>query len=251
MKGWNIFAHSVKLVLRNIVEALQIGLVPSVLMAVVVTVLIMQSGLPMNALTDETALSTAIEEGRLNYGLLILIPIVWGVTTLWIFVSWHRFVLLEEYPRGWIPPFLPDRILAYFGRLLMLMVLAFLVLMVAGLLAAFLGGLGVVLLFATIAAMAVAFYRFSVILPAAAIGRHLTLRDALDATAGSAGAIIVLIVLLFVMQVVLQLIFGVALAILPVLGIAAQVITSLIVSLVNVSILTTLYGHYVENRPID
>ena len=39
MKGWQIFEHSVRMVLRNLPQALQIGLVPSVIMAVIATVI--------------------------------------------------------------------------------------------------------------------------------------------------------------------------------------------------------------------
>ncbi len=251
MKGWSFFLHSVKLVFRNLQEALQIGLVPSVIMAFLIALIFSQSGLSMGQISGDAAVDLVESQAEIRPGWLFLGGLVWGLITLWIFVAWHRFVLLEEYPKGWVPPLHFDRMLGYFGRGFMIIVLIAVIGLAASLISALLGPLGVVVMIAVWIFLIVLFYRLSVVLPAVAIGRPMSFGDAWRATEGSTGAILLLVVIMAIVQLGLQVVFGVAISILPILGIAVQVIVTLIFSLINVSILTTLYGHYIEGRALD
>ncbi|WP_270725320.1 hypothetical protein [Shimia sp. Alg240-R146] len=174
----------------------------------------------------------------------------------WSVVSWHRFVLLEEYPTGWLPPFHFDRILSYFGHGLLLgLVAGALMLPIALIITALASaGLGVLTIVVAVPAyifVAVIMYRLIPILPAAAIGKPLKFRDSLNATKGAAGSIIALIIVLFVVNFLVQMAAGLLSALAPLLGAIALLGATVFLSMVNVSVLTSFYGLYVEGRDID
>lgn len=243
MKGWQIFEHSVRMVLRNLPQALQIGLVPSVIMAVIATVIFGSGAMVAESSTGELPTVTL--------GLsTIVAAIIWLVITMWIYVSWHRYILLEEYPTGWIPPFRMDRISSYFFKGFGIFLVMLACILVLGLSAAVLGPVSAVVVIPGTLAVAIAAYRWFPVLPAAAVGKPLSMTEAWEATRGSTGAIIVMVLLLAVMQLLLSLIVGIIVAIIPVVGIAVQTIFTLVLALINVSIMTTMYGHYIEGRPI-
>lgn len=257
MMGWRIFKHSVQMVLRNFQQALQIALVPGVIgMALLVGLAMVTGawdgfqGLASNPNADPPA--TGLDSFG-AFGLSSLI-IIW-VIAFWIVVSWHRYVLLEEMPQGWLPPFRADRILAYFGLLLMLGVIAFFALVPLFIIIAVLGESAVNLALTIgvfyFLAVVLCIYRLSVMLPASAIGQPIPLGTAWAKTEGTFGTLIVLLIVSFIFQLLVQVVFGLLMAI-PVIGFALVLIPSiLILPLINVSILTTIYGVYVEGRSID
>ncbi|NIZ60615.1 hypothetical protein DL239_06455 [Sedimentitalea sp. CY04] len=252
MKGWSIFSHSVGMVTRNLSEAMRVALVPVLIGFVLIAALVMTSGLSMDTMTDEAAMEQMFQEDGvgaffLTFSLSIL---VFFIMELWIFVSWHRFILLEEYPNGWVPEFRFDRILAYAGRGIMIGIIVMLLWIPAMILTFLLGPLAIIGVLGTVLFMVVLIYRLVAILPAAAIGRPLTIGQAWEATRGSSGTILVLMVVIFLAQILLQVVSGLSMMVFPPLGIAFQLFAALVMSLVNVSILTTFYGHYVEGREI-
>lgn len=252
MKGWSIFAHSVGMVTRNLSEALKIALVPVVIGFALIVGLVSMSGLSLGNLSDPEAMDSMIRDGGMGAFFLpfILFTIVLVIIELWIFVSWHRFILLEEYPTGWIPEFRLDRIMAYLGRGLLIGVIMMAMWIPVGLAAAVLGPLGVLIVLGAVFFSVVLIYRLAAVLLAAAIGEPLTVRQAWDATRGSSGTILMLMLVIFVAQIVLQLVTGLSMMVFAPLGLVFQLFATLVMSLVNVSILTTFYGHYVEGREI-
>ena len=117
MKGWSIFAHSVGMVIRNLPEALKIALVPVLIGFALVVGFASLTDLSAGILADQAALKQLMTGDDMGSVLLPLILLAFGLVAieLWIFVSWHRFILLEDYPSGWIPKFRFDRITAYLG----------------------------------------------------------------------------------------------------------------------------------------
>lgn len=253
MKGWSIFAHSVGMVTRNLSEALKIAVVPVLIGFAAIVVLTMMTGLSLGTMSDAEAMEKLIRDGELGALIFpfILFVVVLIIIELWIFVSWHRFILLEEYPTGWIPEFRLDRIMAYFGRGFLIGVIMMVMWIVVGFSAAVLGPLGAVILVTAAFFSVILVYRLVAILPAAAIGKSLTVGQAWDATKGSTGTIIVLVIVIALAQFLLQMVTGLSMMVFAPLGILFQVFVALVMSLVNVSILTTFYGHYVEGREID
>lgn len=252
MLGWQIFAHSVRMVIGNLKQVLQITFGPSLVATAVIVALFFVLDVPLDQLNTTTGeLPAGVSSGSV-IGFLVGFMVVIFVTMFWIVVSWHRFVLLEEYPRGIFPTFRFDRILAYFGRVLLLGILMAIAFLPAGAVLSALGGgaLSVVFVIVLVVFLIIGFYRLSIILPAAAIGQPLTLGQAWNNTAGAGGAIIVLLLVSFVFQVVVQLVFT-ALAFIPVLGVLLSLFFGvLVLPLINVSILTTMYGVFVEKRQL-
>lgn len=111
--------------------------------------------------------------------------------------------------------------------------------------------LGIVLGIAAYIFIVLAFMRLSTTLPAAAVGKPATFGEAFAATAGSWGSLFVLLLVVVGCQVVAQTAMLVLGAITPILSILFSIATTVFLSLLNVSILTTLYGHYIEGRSID
>jgi len=248
------------MVSRNLSEALRIALVPVLIGFALIAGLTMMTGLSLGTFSDEVAMKQAMTEGGAS-GLVLpifLIVIVLVIIELWVFVSWHRFILLEEYPSGWIPEFRFERIMAYAGNGLLIFFILFLTMIPVGLvaltvvsalsfapfLAAMLVSLGAPILGYLV------FYRLSPKLPAAAVGTSMKLGEAWGATKGATGTLLVTGLSTAIVQFVLQYVAGLSLAVFLPLGMAFQLLTALVMSLVNVSILTTIYGHYVEGREI-
>lgn len=255
MLGWTIFSHSVRMVFNNMQQALQIGLVPSVAAAVFSTTVLHFTG--ADAVTLNASDLTAAPESAI---LVLGTALASFFVTIWIFVAWHRFVLLEEYPVGWVPAFRVDRFFEYLGYTLLLFGVLFVAaicfavpVVLIGVILSVIPGLGLIVQVVPLLVLVlvyVAFLRFSPVLPAAAIGVPLGLGAAAKATAGTNGMLILLAAILLIVQVGLAGILILALQVLPILGIASQTIIGLVMSLVNVSVLTAMYGVFVEKREL-
>ncbi|KPA23393.1 hypothetical protein shim_03270 [Shimia sp. SK013] len=255
MQGWTIFAHSVRLVARNWREALKIFLVPSLIAAVIVGIALTSSGFSYSMVTSESTSSAEFASGT-TIAAILLGYLAVLIIAFWCVVTWHRFVLLEEYPQSWIPPFRFDRILSYFGHGLLLGLVAIaLMIPIAAIIALMasmgLEGLAVVIAIPVYIFVIVVMYRLVPILPAAAIGKPLKLRESFDATKGAAGAILLLLVISFIVNFLAQFVAGLIGSLVPAIGVVALFLASLFLSMVNISVLTTFYGLYIEGRPID
>lgn len=184
-----------------------------------------------------------------------------AVFYLWIAVGWHRFVLLDEATRLPLPPFRGDRILAYFGRLLQFILIAVVLgaaVMIPSVFLATAAGesassiiimlLPLIVLFA----MFLLSYRLAPMLPAAAVGRPVNMREAWAATRGATGTLFLLAILSGIGSILIDL-PGLALLQLPqgyFLNMAWLLLTTWVKLMVGISILTAIYGVYVEKRAI-
>ena len=245
MRGFALLLQSFRLIFGNLSQSLRLS---SPLVAVLVAALVMYG--PSYFIQDVDPTSTnALPADAFLFQLLTL------VVTMWVAVAWHRFVLLEEYPAGVLPAFHGGRMLAYFGYGILLgLVVGF-----ATILMGTLVGLALfwapVLMLAGIMVVAIAgawaFYRLSPILPAAAIGKKMQLKEAWAATKPLSGAIlsamIVFVVTIFALALLGALIGG----IIPILGGLILLAFNWLYILLGVSFLTTLYGVAVEGRSID
>lgn len=263
MQGWLIFKHAVLMLWGNKGVVMRLAAMPLVIATVLVTLFIssvsdlqlMQEMLfPGSPFAEQPELMPedfgAFFTGLIGFSLLSLI------FTLWVIVAWHRFILLEETPEGWVTPFNGGRILAYFGQILKLTLVGLLLsiplAIFIGIVAAMASGNSVALLVVAVplgVILFLLFYRLSVILPASAIGKPITLRQAWTATEGSFFAILVLVVAGGLFQMCIQFLGGFLIAI-PMLGFAVNLLISFALGMINASILTTLYGHYVQGREL-
>lgn len=246
MKGWQILVHSVRLVLRNLDAALRVSLV---LYLVQVANQLYLFTMPVS----ETPEGMPMMDVRAAFPTLLL-GIAAIVASLWIAVAWHRYVLNEEYPQGWLPRWHGSNMLNYLGRSIMIGLLIALAMLVAaipgGLLTLSAPGLGGVLVFGLIGLAAYLFFRLAVMLPAAAMGRPMTLGDAWTATKDKDGAVVLLALIVIAASVIIQL-PSLAGGQGTVVDLLYQIVTGWFATIIGISVLTTLYGHYVEGRPID
>lgn len=172
-------------------------------------------------------------------------------------VLWHRHVLLDRDGSG--AEVRPGARLfwAYVWRAIVLGFVQFLAAIPIGLAMLLLGGLAgsspAALLLIGLAA-GVAFLwlalRLSLVLPAAAMGRVMAVRESWHATEPLAGTLWALAVLLAVVNTLLGVIAGMLLPADSGLRLMLDSILYLIEGLVFVSMLTTLYGHLIEGREL-
>ena len=245
--GFKIFLHSVKLVFDQLNGALRISGV-LYLISLVLSVIGFIFFVPTMANQPPTFPWQSL-----------LAAIAVAAIYLWIAVSWHRFVLLDELPNAPVPVFHGDRLLAYFGRGIQVGLIILVVGFIAG---AVLTGLvfmsrgspfiSIPAMLALFVIMVLISYRLAPIFPSAAIGKSVGIGAAWASTSGASGTIIMLTIISVIASVIIDL-PAQALQFLPggiwlVFGWAT--ITGWVKLMVGVSILTTLYGVYIEKRAI-
>lgn len=250
-KGWQIFIHSVRQVFGNLPAALRIS--AALFVALFALGLILPGGSAMGQVSPDQI------DGGQGFGALLAALIAIALS-LWIAVAWHRFVLRREGGDTLIPAFRGGAMLRYLGwslaiGLMLIPVALIGVLVVGGLLGGAMmgpgGGIGVeeLLAIGTLVYVPVftLFYRLSPMLPAAALSEPLKLGEAWAATRGASGALFVLSALTAAGMLVTELI---AAGLPGILGLITGFAGQWILTMVGASILTTIYGHYVEKRPL-
>lgn len=267
MLSWTIFRRAVTLIVDDLGAALRITALPYAVFAGVS--LWFAGSLDMSEIARiEAAVASGAAGASVPAGVaggLMLTALVQLAAFLWIAVAWHRHVLLREGGEGWLPPLEGRRMLAYLGR-------SFLIGLIV--LAAFVMVTTAVAPFAPVAALAIATilgmvltYRLGLILPAGAIGQPLTMVEAWRATAGQSGTVIMLAVMTFALSLLLQVPAfldagagpeevaagsGVAVAAGPgLVGTVYDLVVTWMLLMLGVTLLSTLYGHFVEGRPVE
>ena len=257
--SFKIFVHAIRLVFGHLGVALRIG---GVLYLVQLAATILAVFTTASWVTNSAA---GPDPGALLY--LIAAIVVLTVTGAWIAVAWHRYVLLDEMPGAFVARFNGDRTFAYVGRSFLLALIASGLGLVASIIigviatpvltvatqlsssAMVLVGFFVFLL--VYVPLAIVICRLALVLPASAIGQPMRFGEAWAATSKASGAIVGIALLSAVCVWLLDLpslllTFG------PLLWVRIvwQTLVGWIELMVGVGILTTLYGHYVQRRPI-
>lgn len=242
--------HSFALLFRNFAYALRVSAGPLILAFLLGVAVFSVSGL------SPQLIEMAFYTGRVPPTAILailFIGVVMLFTFAWIAVAWHRFVLLEEYP-GLIPAVTDRPIWPYVWRTLGLGVLLFVIILFLSVI------LGIVVPLMPSAALGlVAFLigtvvtyvwlRSALILPAVAVGEDLTLRDAWTASAPQARAISGAAAILVALNLLVGLVQSAIVSPGPV-GIGISLAVTWVTLMVGTSILTTLYGHLIQNRPL-
>lgn len=250
-KGWQIFVHSVRQVFGNLPAALRIS---GVLYLVIFALGIALTGWGPPTMADPAALDGGL------MGAVLLSGIVSLVLSLWIAVGWHRYVLRMEGGASIVPAFRGGAILRYLGYTLLITIIVIPVGILGGIIAGLAfggmamgpgqagGGLGLMLAMGVLVYLPVlaVFFRLSPVLPAAALDEPLGIGAAWKATADWE-AMLTLAVLSALCTGCLTLLS----AGLPGgLGIAIGIAGQWVLTMVGASILTTIYGHYIEKRQL-
>ena len=251
MKGVQILAHSVRQVTSNLPAAFRIS---AVLYLVQFGVAVLFGGAMMGMGMSGGAAGVGMGLGAIVVFLVAL------VTAVWIAVAWHRFVLLAENPSAPVPPLMQDRMMAYFLRSLLLAVALIVVGAVIGsVVGIVLGGLFMrgpgfagMLLMTLLVQLPLLFVglRLASVLPGAALGTERSFFAGWEATKADWQTILQLAAILAVAVVVINLIGMFVFGSFGVGALLWQFISGWLMMMVGLSILTTLYGHYIEGRPL-
>lgn len=248
MKGWQIFLHSLRQVFNNLDGALRVSAALYVAQALIAVVLFQGAV----GLGDE-ATQTMMLQGNFPWGSFVVVLVVAVICNLWIAVGWHRYVLTNEKP-AFLPTFRGDRVWAYFLRGLVIAIILIPVLFLVGLVVGAFAAAGANAL-AAVAAVVIAVpvwiigLRMSASLPGIALGVETGIGAAWNATKDDWGTFVSLAVILALLSFGLGLIGSLAFQAIG-LGFIWELAFGWVQLMVGVSILTTLYGHYIEKRQL-
>ncbi len=259
MNGLTIFSHSFRQVTGNLSTAIRVSGGFWVLMIAIAFVV----GFVI-ALTKSTFLGFVL-------GIAALVFLVWGVSL--VAVVWHRYVLLEEQPSGFLPSKPGLRIWPYFWYGVGIVIITFIVLAVLFFIATIfiepdtiyrafnqqtlsLTPSDIALRFIVGLLSSLIYLRLALILPAVALDESLTLGDSWSETKHFNGAILTIAVLLSLLNGGMTMVFGMVMF--SVQGSSALILIISLLNLVyqwfyfmlNISILSTLYGHIVQKREV-
>jgi hypothetical protein len=254
--SWQIFIHSVRQVFGNMNGALRVS---GVLFAAQI-VITMTLGRTM--LADPVAMQTQMLDGSFSWPLYALTMVLLLLLALWIAVGWHRYVLSNEQP-AFVPKLYLDRVMGYFGKTLLIGLLVLPVALLFGMIVGFaLGPLfqgqimaqpfWAALIFGLLVYVPVGTVamRLSAALPGVALQPGVSVFTGWRATEGHTFTIMGVVVISVLCSLVLTLPTLMLFAPLSVPALIWQFVTQWVSVMVGVSILTTLYGHYVEGRPL-
>ncbi len=226
-----------------------------------------------STLLAETALGRTAEALGFDTGLLISLAVVWGglfVSSVWIAVGWHRYILLDERPIALWPRWNGVRLLSYLWRAVLIGLLLNLISILLGNLASFFTSLAsaydLSLLsmnlpsgfpsFAWTIFLAVQSFiwlRIGLVLPAAAVGKNVRFREAWQASQNRVTLLLLLVASILLFDAVRNSLFFLMhqeLHSYYITKVGSFILTSLSV-MIQISILTTLYGHLIEGRELN
>ncbi|MBL4627213.1 MAG: hypothetical protein JKY00_04130 [Roseicyclus sp.] len=199
-----------------------------------------------------TGAEAAAFVGRVFLAFALCLPVLL-IFYGWAAVGWHRYVLLDESATGIAARWNGAQIKSYVGAVLRM----FLMLFLAGLILGFI--VGVILSIApsnglaqalTIA-MNIAFTwisaRIGLVLPSAALSNYMKLGESWAATAPVSGSIMLPIIVIPIGFTILFSVVGFV----PVVGIVLIVVLVWLQTLMNLALLTTLYGNLIEGRQLN
>lgn len=257
MMALQIIIHTFRMIFGNIGQALRVSLGPYAILILAGFVLFSFAGVTTNLSANPTDMMMSPAVGLIP---ILMLPLIMFVTA-WVAVSWHRFILLEEYS-GFLPAVSGRPIWSYAGKAivlgLLLMLLAIPLFLVIGLVAApFIGdGTGGTPVVATLifgvafVLLSVVSLRLGVALVGTALGKPMTFGESWAATAPINGVIVNVALLLVVINVVPGIILTPLTQALPLVGSVLELALTWLTMMLGVSILTTLYGHVIEDRPL-
>lgn len=193
-------------------------------------------------------------------GPILIVGLIALITTIWIAVNWHRYVLLNE-RQGAVPDFKRKPAIQYAVSLLLIVLILIPVMIVFGFITGAIlqaiqpSHLVQIVYSLLIVPIAVAVtLRLSVALPAAAVGIEKPISTAWRATIGATGTILALAYMLTLLQFAVDQALFRVIAVSLNIGIIPFLVLQLLAywfwTLFGLSILTTLYGHYVEKRTL-
>jgi hypothetical protein len=179
-------------------------------------------------------------------------------------VNWHRYILRDELPSGSQYMRVDRLTMRYFGNFLLLILIVGLIAVVIAIPFAIIGAAaGAETFFAVLSVIiaiplaGIVFMRWGVKLPAIALGRaDLTFSGAWRLTDGNSGAAFIVFLLnmlvsfgaLVVLGLFILLIGMISPTLALVVEFAGQLVINWLLSILGITLLTSLYGFFAENR---
>lgn len=262
--GYQLLRHVVQQVFGNLGAAARLTLAPMVIGAVILSAIVLgivtpalrggQGGGSTSPLIGPGA-SSPTEVGIVALAALIAI-LVWLVVYAWAAVSWHRFVLLEEHPRGFVPPFNSANLRLYTWALMRLALAVLGIVIVGGIVFSFIaapmmaiggGAIALVLLAGANIAVQWIVVRLGLIFPSAALGYYMRLGDSWAATKPVSSTILLPIIVIPLAFAILNFFVG----LIPLLSLVLGLVLVWFQLLINLALLTTLYGNLIEGRRLN
>jgi len=257
MQGWNIFTHSVRMVFGNLGPAMRIsGLLYLVYMLVNAYFLV-------NYADVLSELQRGMASGNMPLTLpsglistMVLNFVVGLLTSLWIAVLWHRFVLLAQTPDTAIPPLYAGVVATYLGKTIQLALALAIVGFAIGVLLSFVIGpfLGPMTAMAIplilLGVLLYLSYRLGLVFPTVALNKTMTFRSSWEKTKTASGAIAQLAVIAVIFAILIQIPSNMNPDPISAINLIYSYVVGWIAMMVGISVLTTLYGIYVEERKL-
>ena len=251
--AWKLILHSFNMIFGNLSEALKVTVGPILVGLLLIGLSFLGFGLNFEFLSEMEQGSSAKTSAAFLFVFLAII--IMTVVFAWIAVAWHRFVLLEQYP-GILPAFRGQPIGAYIGRTLVLSLLIALVVFalafVIGLLTALTASMGLAIFLGVGLGFVVSYLwlRIGLVLPATALREPLKVSESMAATKPMAGTIFGVSAILAILNFLISLIIGQVYNFAGIIAFVLDVAANWVFIMVGISILTTLYGHLIEKRPL-
>lgn len=261
--AFQIIRHAFRMIFGNLGQALRVSIGPYVILILGYLLLFLIAG-QAGAFAQLTSGAGTLPEdfsGMAVIALLALIPFTLFVLG-WIAVSWHRFILLEEYS-GILPAVSGRPIWPYVGRSilygLLIGLIAIPVFLIVGMIAMpFVGSeptaaltLPALMIFVGVAAfLSFIWFRIGLALPSVAVGEPITMGQAWEASRSMSGTIFGVALLLMAINGIATFVVNQVSAIAPIIGVVADIAVQWTILMLGVSILTTFYGHLIEKRPL-
>lgn len=254
--GWQLFVHAVRMVFNNLGDALKVSVVPYLISAVISAYFMTRFG---NAMMEMQQGGMMMPPSGYFFWVFLL-AVVNILMAIWIAVAWHRFILLEERPGGFIPAFHGANIGGYLWRSIVIGIMAGIVVMILAFVLGLLfhtigmtgrGSGGAILMGLIIAAvLMIIVLRFSPALVGAAIGSEAGFGTAWRSTRNASGAILVLAIISAIANTVLQAPSQLGANPASTFSIAYNFVIYWVLMMIGISTITTLYGYYVEGRDL-
>lgn len=254
--GYRMLRHVVAQVFGNFGQAVRLTLLLTFLPMVILLMLFLNWGVSYNSFPDGPLDPSQMPNPGVIFLAVLTGVVVSAITYCWAAVGWHRFVLLEERGKGIVPTWRGANILAYLGRAFLIGIVVFVMAFVSSMV---LGGLimalpsqafAFVLATGWVMGMSWVITRIGLILPAAALGRPMSIGESWEATKPvSADLLVPLFFIALAMTVASELV-GLAFRS-SALGLIPMGLLYWIQTLLNLSLMTTLYGTQVEGRPLN
>ena len=263
--SFEIVRHAFVMVFGNLRDSVKVSALPLVLTFLATFVLPPLFGLSTVDVASAANLQALIQghpAGPIASVVAFFIAALYFFSMSWIAVGWHRFILLEEYPR--LVPYLPLRqVLGYLGRSFAIGIVVVAVGIPIGLIGGAAAGpfaaqggasVGVLIALFVIVLMAsilrYVWLRLGIVLPSAAVGSPMPILSGWRISAPIGGTIFTVSLILVTLNLGINLTVPQLLGGIPVVGQLVTLAVSWTTLMVGASILTTLYGHLVENRDL-